>query len=139
MIASRGRCICDTGAGDKIPSEPECGRYIHFYTRSVMDGRARGFGAYIDRDGGGYSAALILVCRKMLPDDVSTVEGFEAMLRREFRNMPKVSAPHVLYGMTRWELTACPAGSVPSLAMCISWPTLHLLRKRQPANIRQLQ
>ena len=94
MQFSRKPACCDAGAGDKIPSEPECGRYIHFYARSVLDGRARGFGAYINRDGSGYSAALILVCRKALPDDIATAEGFEAMLRREFKNLPKVSLQH---------------------------------------------
>ena len=80
----------NAGAGKGDPSEPEGGRYIHFYQRSVMDGHSRGFGVYIDRDGGAYSAALIVVCRKALPDDISTAERFEAMLRREFKNLPEV-------------------------------------------------
>ena len=46
----------------------------------------------MSRDGSGYSGALILACRKTLPDEVSTAEGFEAALRREFKNLPEVRA-----------------------------------------------
>jgi len=66
------------------------GRYIHFFVRTVLNGHTRGFGAYMSRDGGGYSGALILACRKTLPEDVSSAEGFEAALRREFKNLPEV-------------------------------------------------
>ena len=87
------KTVCQqAGAGKEIPCEPEGGRYIHFFIRTVLNGYTRGFGAYMSRDGRGYSGALILACRKHLPDEIRTAEGFAAALRREFKNLPEVRA-----------------------------------------------
>ncbi len=53
----------------------------------------------MSRDGRGYSGALILACRKTLPDEVSTAEGFAAALRREFKNLPEVRAVQLSCGL----------------------------------------
>ena len=55
----------------------------------------------MNRDGKAYSGALILACRKTLPDDVSTAEGFAAALRREFKNLPEVRAMQ-MFRMLIW-------------------------------------